>query len=118
MVARGMQTGLQDAGNLGWKLTAQIHGWAPRDWLDTYHAERRPIAQRLITFSRAQEALAGSGEHITALREVLASAWAIRTSIRTLWNNQSRWNTQRIPGECLVATQRHSERHSCSLFCG
>jgi hypothetical protein len=36
----------------------------------------------------------------------------------TLWNNKSRWNTQRIPEECLVATQRHSERHSCSLFSG
>jgi hypothetical protein len=48
----------------------------------------------------------------------LASAWTITTSIRTLWNNKSRWNTQRIPEECLVATQRHSERHSCSLFSG
>jgi len=46
----------------------------------------------------------------------LASAQAIRTSIRTLWNNQSRWNTQRITEECLVATQPHYERHSCSLF--
>src|SRR5215470_17005439 len=41
---------------------------------------------------------------------------AITTSVQSLWNNQSRWNTQGIPEECLVATQRHSERHSCSLF--
>ena len=51
-----------------------------------------------------------------AFWRALANAWAITTSIRTLWNNESRWNTQRIPEECLVATQRHSERHSCSLF--
>jgi len=55
---KGMQTGLQDAGNLGWKLGAEIHGWAPPDLLDTHHAERHPIGQRLMTFSRAQEALA------------------------------------------------------------
>ena len=35
---KGMQTGLQDAGNLGWKLAAQIYGWAPGDLLDTYHS--------------------------------------------------------------------------------
>jgi FAD binding domain len=69
---KGMQTGLQDAGNLGWKLAAQIHGWAPPDLLDTYHSERHPIGQRLMTFSRAQEALARPGEHVTALRELFA----------------------------------------------
>ncbi len=69
---KGMQTGLQDAGNLGWKLAAQIHGWAPPDLLDTYHSERHPVGQRLMTFSRAQEALARPGEHVTALRELFA----------------------------------------------
>ena len=43
---------------------------------------------------------------------------AFGNSIRTLWNNQSRWNTQRLPEESLVATQQRSERHSCSLFSG
>lgn len=66
---KGLQTGIQDAGNLGWKLAAQIHGWARRDLLDTYHAERHPIGQRLMTLTRAQEALARPGEHVTALRE-------------------------------------------------
>jgi len=40
------------------------------------------------------------------------------TSIRTLWNNQSRWKTRHIPEECLVPTQRHLERRSCILFSG
>lgn len=69
---KGMQTGLQDAGNLGWKLAAQIHGWAPPDLLNTYHSERHRVGQRLMTFSRAQEALARPGEHVAALREIFA----------------------------------------------
>jgi 2-polyprenyl-6-methoxyphenol hydroxylase-like FAD-dependent oxidoreductase len=67
---KGLQTGLQDAGNLGWKLAAQIHGWAPNDLLDSYHTERHPVGQRLMTFTRAQEALSRPGEHVTALREL------------------------------------------------
>ncbi|MBV9265045.1 MAG: FAD-dependent monooxygenase [Acidobacteriaceae bacterium] len=67
---KGLQTGLQDAGNLGWKLAAEIHGWAPAGLLDTYHSERHPIGERLMTLTRAQEALARPGEHVTALREL------------------------------------------------
>ena len=67
---KGLQTGIQDGGNLGWKLAAQVHGWASGDLLDTYHAERHPIGQRLMTLTRAQEALARPGEHVTALREL------------------------------------------------
>ncbi|HEX2711815.1 MAG TPA: FAD-dependent oxidoreductase, partial [Candidatus Acidoferrales bacterium] len=44
----GLQTGIQDAGNLGWKLAAHIHGWAPPDLLETYHTERHPVGERLI----------------------------------------------------------------------
>lgn len=68
----GLQTGIQDAGNLGWKLAAQIHGWAPAGLLDTYHAERHPVGHRLIMSTRAQEALARPGEHVTALRELFS----------------------------------------------
>jgi 2-polyprenyl-6-methoxyphenol hydroxylase-like FAD-dependent oxidoreductase len=67
---KGLQTGMQDAGNLGWKLAAQIHGWAPPGLLDTYHAERYPVGLRLMRLIRAQEALARPDEHVTALREV------------------------------------------------
>jgi 2-polyprenyl-6-methoxyphenol hydroxylase-like FAD-dependent oxidoreductase len=67
---KGLQTGLQDAGNLAWKLAAQIHGWAPPPLLETYHTERHPVGERLMTFTRAQEALARPGEHVTALRDL------------------------------------------------
>lgn len=42
---QGMNVGLQDAANLGWKLAAQVHGWAPPGLLDTYHTERYPIGR-------------------------------------------------------------------------
>jgi 2-polyprenyl-6-methoxyphenol hydroxylase-like FAD-dependent oxidoreductase len=81
---KGLQTGIQDAGNLGWKLAAQIHGWAPPDLLDTYHAERHPVGQRLMTLTRAQEALARPGEHVTALRALFGRLLAQEQTFRAI----------------------------------
>ena len=81
---KGLQTGLQDAGNLGWKVAAQIHGWAPPDLLDTYHAERHPIGQRLMTLTRAQEALARPGDHVTALRELFGRLLTQEQTLRAI----------------------------------
>ncbi|MEU5028848.1 FAD-dependent monooxygenase [Streptomyces milbemycinicus] len=53
----GMNVGIQDAHNLGWKLAATLNGWAPDGLLDTYHAERHPIGSQLAEHSRAQTAL-------------------------------------------------------------
>lgn len=81
---KGLQTGIQDAGNLGWKLAAQIHGWAPSTLLDSYHAERHPVGQRLMTLTRAQEALARPGEHVTALRELFGRLLAQEQTFRAI----------------------------------
>jgi len=51
--------------NLGWKLAAQVTGWAPPGLLDTYHAERHPAGQRMLSFVRAQGVLLSPGEHVT-----------------------------------------------------
>ncbi|MFE2099514.1 FAD-dependent monooxygenase, partial [Streptomyces sp. NPDC059468] len=51
--AFGSNTGIQDAHNLAWKITAVLHGWAGEGLLDTYEAERRPVA--LATIARAIE---------------------------------------------------------------
>ena len=69
----GLNTGLLDAFNLGWKLAAQVHGWASPHLLDTYSAERRAEGERVLLHTRAQGALLGfaSNERVTALREVL-----------------------------------------------
>jgi 2-polyprenyl-6-methoxyphenol hydroxylase-like FAD-dependent oxidoreductase len=81
---KGLQTGIQDAGNLGWKLAAHIHGWAPPDLLDTYHAERHPVGQRLMTMSRAQQALARPGDHVTALRDLFGRILAQEPVLRSI----------------------------------
>jgi 2-polyprenyl-6-methoxyphenol hydroxylase-like FAD-dependent oxidoreductase len=64
----GLNLGMQDAINLGWKLAAVINGGV--DVLDTYEAERRPIADRTITFSQAQAALLSPGDDVTGLRQL------------------------------------------------
>jgi hypothetical protein len=66
----GLNLGLQDAVNLGWKLAATVNGWAPPDLLDTYHAERYPVGQRVMMQSMSQTALFGPGPEIAALREL------------------------------------------------
>src|SRR6266508_1379641 len=53
----GMTTALQDVANLGWKLAAQLRGWAPPGLLDTYHAERHPVGERMLSFTRVQGVL-------------------------------------------------------------
>ncbi|MFE0526139.1 FAD-dependent monooxygenase [Micromonospora parva] len=68
----GLNLGLQDAVNLGWKLAATVRGWAPQGLLDTYETERRPVAERVVMSTQAQSALIGPGEEITGLRELFA----------------------------------------------
>ncbi len=64
----GLNLGLQDAVNLGWKLAAVSQGSAPDALLDTYHAERYPVGERVMTQSLAQTALMAPGDEVTALR--------------------------------------------------
>lgn len=57
---QGLNVGLQDATNLAWKLAAEVHGWAPDRLItgaDSYDAERRPVAEKLVASTRAQDAL-------------------------------------------------------------
>ncbi|WP_405003698.1 FAD-dependent monooxygenase [Kitasatospora purpeofusca] len=68
---QGLNLGVQDAFNLGWKLAAEVDGWAPEGLLDSYHAERHPVAARVLANTRAQMTLLGSGSGPTALRELL-----------------------------------------------
>jgi pentachlorophenol monooxygenase len=54
---QGLNVGLGDAMNLGWKLAASIWGTAPADLLDTYHAERHPIGRWVLDWTRAQSTI-------------------------------------------------------------
>ncbi|MFJ7590225.1 monooxygenase [Streptomyces sp. NPDC097617] len=55
---QGLNTGLQDAMNLGWKLAAEVNGWAPPGLLDTYHAERHPVGRAVTENTEVQTLLA------------------------------------------------------------
>jgi FAD binding domain/Aromatic-ring hydroxylase, C-terminal len=78
----GLTTGLQDAANLGWKLAAQIHGWAPPGLLDTYHAERHPVGERMLSFTRAQGVLLAPGDHVSALRDLMGELLTHEQTLR------------------------------------
>lgn len=66
----GLNLGLQDAVNLGWKLAAEVKGSAPDGLLDTYDSERRPVGERVMMQSLSQTALMAPGPEIDALREL------------------------------------------------
>ena len=55
---QGLNTGVQDAVNLGWKLALVANGSAPDNLLDSYHAERHPVAARVLQHTMAQMAAA------------------------------------------------------------
>jgi FAD binding domain len=86
---QGMNVGMQDAANLGWKLAATVHGWAPEGLLDTYHGERHPVGQAVLRGSGAalrvallgpavlrgaRDAIAGAAVRIRPLADRLAEA--------------------------------------------
>jgi 2-polyprenyl-6-methoxyphenol hydroxylase-like FAD-dependent oxidoreductase len=68
---QGMNLGLGDAMNLGWKLAHVVRGLAPDRILDTYHAERHPAGQRVIDNTRAQLALMRPDPALDPLRELV-----------------------------------------------
>nr|WP_107908301.1 rifampin monooxygenase [Streptomyces chartreusis] len=69
---QGLNLGIQDAFNLGWKLAAAVRGRAPEGLLDTYHAERHPVGAAVLANTRAQITLLGSEPGPTALRELFS----------------------------------------------
>jgi hypothetical protein len=69
---QGLNTGLQDAMNLGWKLAAAVRGWAAAGLLDTYHAERHPIGHEACVYPQAQMALMYPVDQGAPLRELVS----------------------------------------------
>lgn len=68
---QGLNIGVQDAVNLGWKLAQVIRGVSPDSLLDSYHAERHPIAARVLRLTLAQTALGRGDDRTEALRDVV-----------------------------------------------
>ncbi|WP_307136148.1 FAD-dependent monooxygenase [Streptomyces aurantiacus] len=68
---QGLNLGIGDAMNLGWKLAATLHGTAPEGLLDTYTAERHPVGAAILNWSRAQVATMNPGPNAPALRQLV-----------------------------------------------
>ena len=69
---QGLQIGVQDAVNLGWKLAQVVNRTAPASLLDTYQAERHPVAARVLRNTMASVALRRADDRTTALRDVMS----------------------------------------------
>jgi 3-(3-hydroxy-phenyl)propionate hydroxylase len=69
---QGLNIGVQDAVNLGWKLAQVVSGTSPESLLDTYQAERHPIAARVLQTTMAQTALNRGDDRTNALRETVS----------------------------------------------
>jgi 3-(3-hydroxy-phenyl)propionate hydroxylase len=68
---QGLQTGVQDAVNLGWKLAQVVSKTSPESLLDTYHAERHPVGARVLHNTMAQVALSTPDDRHQALRDTM-----------------------------------------------
>ena len=72
MGGQGLNIGVQDSVNLGWKLAQVVKGTSPVSLLDTYQAERHPVGARVLQNTMAQRALGADDERTGALRDFLA----------------------------------------------
>src|ERR1700737_4852444 len=68
---QGLNTGVQDAVNLGWKLAQVVKKTSPQSLLDTYHDERHPVGARVLQNTMAQVALTSPGDRHQALRNIM-----------------------------------------------
>ena len=69
---QGLNLGIQDAFNLGWKLAAEVNGWAPEALLDSYHTERHPVAADVLDNTRAQVELTSLEPGAQAVRRLVS----------------------------------------------
>src|SRR5438128_12224820 len=69
---QGLQIGVQDAVNLGWKLAQVVKETSPESLMDTYHTERHPVAARVLRNTSAQTALLRSDARTEALRDTMS----------------------------------------------
>ena len=97
----GLNLGLQDTVNLGWKLAAALQDDARTGLLDTYEAERRPVGERVIMHTQAQSALTAPGPDVTELRklfgEMLTEPRNIKLIADTMAGSDVRYETGAHP---------------------
>jgi 2-polyprenyl-6-methoxyphenol hydroxylase-like FAD-dependent oxidoreductase len=97
---QGLNLGIGDAVNLGWKLAATIHGWAPPGLLDTYTAERHPIGAWVLDWTRAQIAIMRPEPHARALGRIVGDLMATGPGatyfVRKIFGS---WHRYDLPGD-------------------
>ncbi|MEU5873453.1 FAD-dependent oxidoreductase [Glycomyces sp. NPDC047369] len=97
---QGLNLGIGDAMNLGWKLAATVQGWAPTGLLDTYTAERHPIGAWVLEWTRAQIALMRTDPQSRALRahmaELLTTVDATTYVVKRI---SGVWHRYDLPGD-------------------
>ena len=81
---QGLNLGVQDAFNLGWKLAAEVAGWAPQGLLDSYHAERHPVAADVLDGTRAQMQLMSTEPGPRSVRRLMSELIAFEEVNRHL----------------------------------
>ncbi|MGV4987034.1 FAD-dependent monooxygenase [Streptomyces sp. NRAIS4] len=97
---QGLNLGLGDAMNLGWKLAAVVRGTAPESLLDTYTAERHPIGAWVLDWTRAQIAVMRPDRHARALRRVVTDLALTTTGTTYLVTRISGvWQRYDLPGD-------------------
>ncbi|RKT66922.1 2-polyprenyl-6-methoxyphenol hydroxylase-like FAD-dependent oxidoreductase [Saccharothrix variisporea] len=97
---QGLNLGIGDAVNLGWKLAATVHGRAPDGLLDTYTAERHPLGAWVLDWTRAQIALMRPDPHARALRGVVEDLIATTTGTTHFTKMISGvWHRLDLPGD-------------------
>ncbi len=74
---QGLNTGVQDAVNLGWKLAQVVKGQSPENLLDTYHSERHPVGARVLRNTMAQVALVSADPRHKALQDTMTGLLAM-----------------------------------------
>ncbi|SDH11836.1 2-polyprenyl-6-methoxyphenol hydroxylase [Dyadobacter soli] len=93
---QGLNLGLGDAMNLGWKLAATIQNRASEELLDSYHTERHPVGAQVLDWSRAQVAIMRPDPHARALRAIFSDLLQTRDGVTYIagrvWGVHTRYN--------------------------
>jgi hypothetical protein len=117
---QGMNLGIGDATNLGWKLAAAVHGYAPDDLLDTYTAERHPAGAWVQEWTMAQVAASRPDPRSRALRKVLREMFDTPDGSTYLVKKVSGlWQQQTVPDLTFADGSRladHCHRGGGILF--
>lgn len=107
---QGLNLGVQDAFNLGWKLAATVAGWAPEGLLDTYFTDRQPVADGVLTITRAQSVLISAEPGPQAVRRLFAELMAFDDVSRLLAERVSGTGIRYEMGEAVEAAAGDATR--------